>query len=104
MSAPNRYPLDSEKLQALSKEEAISLIEVLSKNLKYSPTAECLEQLVPLVCAPDPKSAVADTKLTNSGAQEKKKKNKKKVFDIANYRQRHIALHVYYDGAKYLGE
>lgn len=104
MSVSNRFPLDPEKLQALSKEDSISLINILSKNLKYTPSQDCLQHLTPLLCVPE---AVTEAKVkvkvnVQDGYQHKKKK-KKKIFDISNYRQRHIAFHVYYDGAKYSG-
>lgn len=103
MSAPNRFLLDPEKLDDLSKEESISLINILTKNLKYTPSQDCLQRLTPLLCDTETVTEIQERAKVQDGYQNKKKK-KKKVFDISNYRQRHIAFHVYYDGAKYSGE
>lgn len=100
MSVSDRFPLDPEKLQTLTRDEAINLISVLAKNMKHSPSEDCLQRLTSL-CLPQPKLPIETSESLGS---QSKKKNKKKVFDISNYRQRHIALHLYYDGAKYQGE
>lgn len=109
MSGSDRFTLDPQKLEALSKAEALSLIDVLVRNLQRTPSEVCLQQLALLARAPQVKTEAATEAMTEGEQKpdlglENKKKTKKKVFDMSNYRQRHIALHVYYDGAKYLGE
>ena len=115
----DRFPLDAHKLEALSKAEALALVRLLARNIQHSPSEECTRELHKLKPSPvpthNPPEETVKTELLpgasdcvsecmKPGEHSTKKKNKKKVFDISNYRQRHIALHVYYDGAKYLGE
>lgn len=109
MSGSNRFSLDPHKLDALSKADALSLIEILVRNLQRSPSEVCVQKLTLLAPEPEVTTEMSrDIKLLSEQkfelGIENKKKNKKKMFDMSNYHQRHIALHIYYDGAKYLGE
>ena len=128
MSAPTRLSLDYDKLSTLSKEESVNLIKVLVENLNDSLDEKCLQFLSPYLLSSgkeyESKSEnesekrkeihvegddvvrkdLNDDKLIGVKDVAPKKKKQKKIFDISNYRQRHIALHVYYDGAKYLGK
>ena len=128
MSAPTRLSLDYDKLSTLSKEESVNLIKVLVENLNDSLDEKCLQFLSPYLFSSGKeyesiseneserrkeihvegddvvRKDLNDDKLIGVKDVAQKKKKQKKIFDISNYRQRHIALHVYYDGAKYLGK